>query len=543
MGPARLPRITLRQYESLISSQAVSVSEMASYCRSLAVAGEDIWNLNAFVTIASNDEIEEQAQKSEERWNSGKPLSALDGLPVSIKSNLAVATKPLTAGSAILGGGSAMNETPPVGYTADAVRSLQKSGAIIVGITQMDEFGMGSLGTNVVSGNPTKNPLSFFSERATEEISSLIRLPFEEICSIHAQLASASLEDPVSAGGSSCGSAASVAHGSSLLSLGSDTGGSVRLPAAWCGIVGIRPTYGKISRHGLVSYASSFDTVGILANSSDCVERVFPHVVQCNDPSRDSTITTTDVLPSWQSSDEHSTKPLTGLRVGIPEAFSVAECPTDVQEAWSYSAEQLASKGATVEVIPDSIISAEVLQRSLASYFILVSAEASSNLARYDGFRYGVNAPNSVNDWDKDSMFSLLEHQYARVRTAGFGPEVIRRVLCGTAALSADRFHTHYQGAARLRAELTQQLRSALQDYHVLLVPTVLFAPPSLHTEVDPVEVFANDIMTIPSSLAGLPALSVPLRKDSAARYKPSMQLIGRPFDESVVLRAAAALE
>jgi len=516
---------------------------VASFCRSLAVAGEDIWNLNAFVSIATHDQIEEQAQKSQERWNSGKPLSPLDGLPVSIKSNLALATKPLTAGSAILGGGRAMHETPPVGYTADAVRSIQKSGAIIVGITQMDEFGMGSLGTNVVSGNPTKNPLSFFSERTTEDITSLLRLSFEEICSIHHQLASVSLGDPVSAGGSSCGSAASVAHGSSLMSLGSDTGGSVRLPAAWCGIVGIRPTYGKISRHGLVSYASSFDTVGILANSSDCVERVIPHVIQCNDPSRDSTITTTQIQSSWQRSDDNSVKPLTGLRVGIPEAFSVAECPANVQEAWSYSANQLADKGATVEVIPESIVNAETLQRSLASYFILVSAEASSNLARYDGFRYGVDAADSVNDWDKNSVFSLLEYQYARARTAGFGSEVIRRILCGTAALSADRFHTHYQGAARLRAELTQQLRSALRDYHALLVPTVLFPPPSLSTEVDPVEVFANDIMTIPSSLAGLPALSFPLRKDGTTGFNPSMQLIGRPFDENVILQAAAALE
>ena len=558
------PRITLRQFEQLISSQTVTIPELTAYCRALAVAGEDVWQLHAYNTILDASDIQQQAQASQERWNAGKPLSCIDGLPVSIKANLAVATQPLTAGSAILGASTAFS--PAVGYTADVVQSLQNNGAIIMGITQMDEFGMGSLGTNLASGKPTKNPLSFFPDTCTRirdlanknnpnDIVKAIRAPFEQICDQHEQMATAACsQTPVSAGGSSCGSAASVAHGSSLLSLGSDTGGSVRLPAAWCGLVGIRPTYGRLSRHGLVSYASSFDTVGVLANSADCIDRAFPHIMGCNDTTRDSNLSTSAPFTSSLQDSKNANLPLEGLKVGIPEAFSVAECPAHVSDAWHYSADLMNQAGACVEIIPQSTISTKVLQQSLSSYFILVSAEASSNLARYDGFRYGCNVPDAASNWKEETggevdttAFTLLEHQYASARTAGFGPEVIRRILCGTAALSSDRFHTHYEGAARLRSDLTSQLRAALDDYDLLLVPTVLFSSPRLDTIPDPTEVFANDVMTIPASLAGLPALSVPVvgggTSCSGAGTVPSIQLIGRAFDESLLLKVAATID
>lgn len=545
------PQITLRTFEHLISSKLLTVPELTAYCRALAVAGEEVWQLGTFASISPAGHIEEQAQASQKRWDSGKPLSCLDGVPVSIKSNLAVATIPLTAGSAILGA-SAVEPTPCVGYTSDVVQALQNNGAIITGITKMDEFGMGSLGTNVVSGTaPTKNPLTFFAPNHrpnnAKDILEAIGASFEEICKEHERLSDTCSHPPVSAGGSSCGSAASVAHGSSLLALGSDTGGSVRLPAAWCGIAGIRPTYGRLSRHGLVSYASSFDTVGILANTPDCIGRALPRITECNDPTRDSTLSTVP-YHSFGENKGLSDLPLDGLRVGIPEAFSIAECPTDVSEAWRHGADLMSRAGASIEVIPESRIEAQVLQRSLASYFILVSAEASSNLARYDGFRYGESVPDAAQGWkravENGSPFALLEHQYASARTKGFGPEVIRRILCGTAALSSDRFHTHYEGAARLRADLTAQLVTALEDCDILLVPTVLFPPPRLDSKPEPTEVFANDVMTIPASLAGLPAVSVPVGGETASdtAFVPSVQLIGRAFHESTLLKAASVI-
>ena len=548
----RFPKITLRQFESLISTKAVTVPQLASYCRAIAVAGEEVWKLNAFASLLPETTIQKQAKQSQDRWDSGKPLSPLDGVPISIKGNLAVETQPLTAGSALLGEGT---ETPPVGYTADTVRSLQSMGAIIIGITRMDEFGMGSLGTNVPSGAATKNPLSFLprnesstsqgAKESLEDIASIIQSTTpQQIRDVHEQLVASALA-PVSAGGSSCGGAASVAHGSSLLALGSDTGGSVRLPSAWCGLVGIRPTYDRLSRHGLVSYASSFDTVGVLANSSDCIGMALQSMAEYNDSSRDSTLSSKLTKMVWPISSSSIERPFWEARVGIPEAFSVTECPTEVKEAWLRSADALSQAGATVDVIPDSQISSELLHRSLAAYFILVTAEASSNLARYDGFRYGVSVPKAADSWNRESSpFSLLEHQYAAACTRGFGPEVIRRILCGTAALSSDRFHTHYEGAARLRADLTAQLHSSLQDYNMLLVPTVCFAPPLLSEAVDPVEAFANDVMTVPASLAGLPALSVPVGRTSDGSGRPmSLQLIGRSFDEPAMLQAASVLE
>ena len=329
------------------------------------------------------------------------------------------------------------------------------------------------------------------------------------------------------------------------MSLGSDTGGSVRLPAAWCGITGIRPTYGRLSRHGLVSYASSFDTVGVLANSPDCIGRALPYLVEYNDTARDSTLSVDSKnVEYWSNTNALPTQPLSDVKIGVPEAFSVSECPSQVSEDWLHSADMMNKAGAEVIIVPENVISSEALQRSLAAYFILVSAEASSNLARYDGFRFGVGLPDSVSSWDDESPFTLFEHQCASTRTAGFGPEVIRRILCGTATLSSDRFHTHYEGAARLRAELTKQLRASLNLCDLLLVPTVLFPPPFTDSKVDPTEVFANDVMTIPASLAGLPAVSVPSREmANANRFPPSMQIIGRPFEEHLVLRAATVLE
>jgi aspartyl-tRNA(Asn)/glutamyl-tRNA(Gln) amidotransferase subunit A len=390
-----------------------------------------------------------------------------------------------------------------------------------------------------------------------EIVSQIIRLPTDVIRDAHAQLLGFEAQDThYSAGGSSCGGAASVAHGSSLLSLGSDTGGSIRLPAAWCGVVGLKPTYGKLSRHGLVAYASSTDTIGILAPSVDCVKQALEPLAQqvtghdsnqTRPPMHDSLTVSSDDTDTSSASVEDSSSLLSGMKIGIPAAFSVSECPSAVRDAWSLGAHTLQRHGATVEEVTVDLVSPEVLQKSLAAYYVLVSAEASSNLARYDGFRYGTSIDPKAGHKDLEgSDFSLLEQQYACTRVEEFGKEVIRRVLCGTSVLSSDRFHTYYEAAAKLRSVLTRQLQQATAEYDLLLVPTVVFPPPEIGDEhkIDQTEQFANDVMTVPISLSGLPAVSVPVGEwDGHGRFLPGLQLVGSRHGEEALLRAAAVLE
>jgi aspartyl-tRNA(Asn)/glutamyl-tRNA(Gln) amidotransferase subunit A len=571
-----LPRLTVRQLNRLLSAGLVTSEQVCSYCFNLAVAGEEIWKLHAFSDLLSREEVLDQARASDERRRRGESLSALDGIPVSIKANLAVASRPLTAGSRILGAGK--SDTPAIGYDADVVQSLLiDNGAILMGITTMDEFGMGSLGTNVVakgqedcattaSSVPAKNPRpllhrigqNYFpnDDRASE----VVRSHMDEIIEAHVHAQELPAGDPeFCAGGSSCGSAASVAHGSSLISLGSDTGGSVRLPAAWCGVVGVKPSYGLLSRHGLVSYASSLDTVGILAPSVHCasvaLERLVQH--QSNKDSTRSTLPPPEInVGNNEEELEEGGLRLKGIRIGIPAAFSVAECPISVRDAWARGAEYLERQGASIETLSTDKLSPEILQRALAAYYVLVSAEASSNLARYDGFRYGVAADaggvlsQDTSPEQGGSDMSLLERQYAATRVQGLGKEVIRRVLCGTSVLSSDRFHTYYEAAAKLRAVLTRQLHESLNDVDLLLVPTALFPPPQIGSEgmMDATEMFANDVMTVPISLAGLPSVSVPVGRsvgadNEAAFFQHALQLVGPRHGEATMLRAAAVLE
>lgn len=669
MKPHGLPRLKIRQVNRLLADNVISVQDLCRYCYALAVSGEQVWKLNAFARLVSLDDIMQKARQSDDRRRRGDVLSPLDGIPFSVKANLAIASQKLTAGSRILGAASLeeedktiTNNSTTAGYTADVVWDLEKGGAILLGVTNMDEFGMGSLGTHqpIV---PTKNPLPFLHALQTsssvntrndmEQIKQTLQSSMDDILEMHQKIVIRQAQQdgnfkvsssPVayySAGGSSCGSAASVAHGSSLVSLGSDTGGSVRLPASWCGIVGLKPSYGRLSRHGLVSYASSLDTVGILAPSADCAALAFQQlVVQPSSSSTaaaaaannqeerralldkkkqrriivDSTLSSrqaeflvrTNILNGNDNDNDDNSKKndvLTGLRVGLPEAFSVEECPIAIRNAWSQSAQVLQSHGATVEIVPASVISPNVLKHLLAAYYVLVCAEASSNLARYDGFRFGVGIDVEIdsilNDYcqakegkgtddnNKLADLSLLEWQYAAARTRGFGPEVKRRILCGTAVLSSNRFHTYYEAAAKLRAVATQQLHSCLgqshgnksegndnsrghepkKHYGMLLMPTTLYPPPRLDGEnggnvdtMDPTEMFANDIMTVPASLAGLPAVSVPfgdsilindnfsVERDSQSGpatscFRPGMQLIGARQQEDRILQVAAVLE
>jgi aspartyl-tRNA(Asn)/glutamyl-tRNA(Gln) amidotransferase subunit A len=341
-----------------------------------------------------------------------------------------------------------------------------------------------------------------------------------------------------------------------LLSLGTDTGGSVRLPAAWCGVVGLKPSYGLLSRHGVVSYASSFDTVGIIAPSIDCATLCLDKLAQRRGKtSRDSTSSFYDdtvSFPEFNIVVGERSDLLSGLRVGIPSSFSVEECPPFVKEAWQKSSEWLHHHGASVEIISTDFISADLVQKSVAAYYVLASAEASSNLARYDGFRYGMSLEDQdiieASDLDSSDL-TPLELQFSATRMKGFGTEVARRILCGTSVLSSDRFHTQYEAAAKLRATLSQQLRSVLEEkVDVLLIPTTLSPPCSLHQEhnnmMDSTGMFANDVMTVPVSLAGLPSVSVPVAAVAGeATYMAGMQIVGSRLGEDIVLRVGKVLE
>jgi len=578
----------------------------------MAVAGEEIWKLNAYNHIVSKDAIEKQAVESDVRRQNGEPLSLFDGIPVSIKSNIAEQSLPLTAGSAMLGHGNSDNESsvPPCGYDADTVRILlRKKGGICMGLTSMDEFGMGSLGTNIPHGRHVKNPLPFLRHLRLDDgveeqgiavggagtfekshnddrWTKILQLSPEIIAEKHHEALEAFQKHEgknlyYSPGGSSSGSAVSVAHGSSLVSLGTDTGGSIRLPAAWCGLVGLKPSYGLLSRHGVVSYASSFDTVGVLANSVDCAASALDILAQRNiEVSRDSTfscyndddsfaeISMAQSIMASNENESNDAKPLSGIKVGIPASFSVKECPEDIRNSWAQTADALHRQGAEIVQISTDDISPALVQRALSAYYVLVSAEASSNLSRYDGFRYGVAAKKQIhenigdesdhaNNTDANDM-TTLERQYSASRRQGFGAEVSKRILCGASVLSSDKFHSHYEAAAKLRAALTKEMSSVLDTKaDVLLIPTVLSLPPEIDdlskqqhddsSSSSPVHnntaMFANDVMTVPASLAGLPAISIPVPIHGEETFVGGMQLVASRLNESVLLKSANALQ
>jgi aspartyl-tRNA(Asn)/glutamyl-tRNA(Gln) amidotransferase subunit A len=561
-----LPRLNLRRVRKLLDSERLSCVELVNYCRSLAIAGESIWKLHAFCRIEDHDVLIEQAQQSDYRRHlsngGGGAQSILDGIPVSVKANVAVRQWPLTAGSKIL----TASGNPRIGYNADVVDSMK--GAILIGQTTMDEFGMGSLGHA-----ETINPVPFLQHthhsggRTTpsywdddDTLLQAMKLPHDAILeAAHHSMQHRSDDTSYAPGGSSCGSAVSVSHGSSIISIGSDTGGSVRLPAAFCQVVGLKPSYGVISRRGLVAYASSLDTIGILAPSVDCAQLA----LQCllchtgGDSTQASAATIGEIADGMQRQallPPAAESSLDGLRIGIPHTFSVSECPDAVLNAWDDGAAALQKLGASVKVD----YSLNTIQHALSVYYVLVSAEASSNLMRYDGFRYGMDwsachsdSENSVVGQNNNhesggggshSDWSRLEQQYGATRSKGFGREVIRRILCGTAVLSSNRFHTHYEAAAQLRAKICQQMESALQEYDCLLVPTALSnIPPRKQDVVDPTVMLGNDVMTVPMSLAGLPTIAFPYGPPSPL-FRPSLQLVAGRYQESKLLRVAQAL-
>ena len=433
--------------------------------------------LNVFLEVLA-DEARAQADAVDAAVAAGRDPGPLAGVPVALKDNLCTRGIPTTCGSRILDGWR-----PP--YEATVVASLREAGAVVVGKTNMDEFAMGSSTENSAFG-PTRNPLD------------TTKVP----------------------GGSSGGSAAAVAAGLAHLALGSDTGGSIRQPAALCGVVGMKPTYGRVSRYGLVAFASSLDQIGPFATTVEDAALLFD-VLAGHDP-MDSTSLPSAPEPTLPSLEEGAE----GVRVGLCRSL-VEGCAPDVAARVQQAADALSDAGAKVEEM-----SVPEFGYGLSAYYLIAPAEASSNLARYDGVRYGLR----VGGDDVAAMNTAT-------RTAGFGAEVKRRIMLGTYALSAGYYDAYYAQAQRVRTLVMRAFDRAYETVDVLLgatAPTTAFA---LGAKVnDPMAMYMNDVCTIPSNLSGHPAVSVPFGTGDDG-LPVGVQVLAPALGEAMLFRVARVVE
>ena len=455
--------------------------------------------LSAFNTV-----IAERALERARALDAGPPLGPLHGMPVAIKDNICTAGVPTTASSRILSG-----FVPP--YNATVVERLERAGAVIIGKTNLDEFAMGSSTENSALG-PTRNPW-----------------------------------DPArTPGGSSGGSAAAVAARIVPLALGSDTGGSIRQPAGLCGIVGFKPTYGRVSRYGLMAFASSLDQIGPLATTVEEAALAFD-AIGGFDP-HDST-SSAEPMPEARAA---LTGKVNGLRIGVPCAFLGEGVDAAVLSAFESALEVLVSRGATVVDIdlPHA-------GYGIPIYYLICTAEASSNLARYDGVRYGYRTRLQKDD--------TLQQMYERTRDEGFGAEVKRRIMLGTYVLSAGYYDAYYLKAQQVRTLVRQDYDRAFGRVDLVATPTTPTPAFALGEKTDdPIQMYLGDIFTVSANLTGLPSISVPCgfvgpstgsgpsraesRDESGApgggsRLPIGFQLTGRAFDEATLLRAADAFQ
>ena len=432
-------------------------------------------DLKAYITEVP-DKALAAARNADLRWQAGT-ARPLEGVPLAVKDNFCTKGVLTTAASHILDG-----FVPP--YESTVTDKLWNAGAILLGKANMDEFAMGSTSATSYYGAP-KNPLRRPSDGAE-----------------------------VVPGGSSGGSAAAVAAKTCAAAIGSDTGGSIRQPASLCGVVGIKPTYGRCSRFGIVAYASSLDQAGPITRSVRDAAIMLTAI--CGHDPKDSTSAPVAV-PDFEALLGKGVK---GLRIGIPKEYRVAGMPADVERVWQDGVRRLEEAGATVVDV-----SLPHTKYALAAYYIIAMAEASSNLARYDGLRYGLRVPGKT-----------LDEMYAKTRAEGFGAEVRRRILIGTFVLSAGYYDAYYAKAQKVRSLIRNDFLEAFKSVDALLVPTspVSAFPFGEHSE-DPVAMWLVDIYTITVNLAGLPAISVPggLADDGLPL---GLQVIGKPFDEATVL-------
>ena len=437
--------------------------------------------INAYITLDETGALA-KADEVDRRASAGDPLGPLAGIPVALKDLLCTKGLPTTCGSLILEG-----FTPP--YDATAVDRVRKADAVVVGKLNMDEFAMGSSNENSAFG-PCLNPHD------------LERVP----------------------GGSSGGAAAAVAAGQTILALGTDTGGSIRLPASFCGVVGLKPTYGRVSRYGLVAYASSLDQIGPITRTVRDAGLLLG-VIAGHDPS-DSTSADVPVPDYAEGLDEG----VEGLIVGLPKEYLGEGLQGEVRDAVMQGVGLLESAGAEIREV--SLPVAGHPAYSIAAYYIIATGEASSNLARYDGVKYGLRVDASD-----------LVDMYCQTRSAGFGDEVKRRIMLGTYALSAGYYDAYYLKAQRTRTLIKEDFDRALGDCDILAAPVSPSPAFRIGEKIDdPLQMYLSDIYTVSVNLAGIPGLSVPSGTSSEG-LPIGLQLLGRPFQEETLLRAGYVIE
>lgn len=435
--------------------------------------------LNCYVTFDREAALS-AAKEAQKKIEAGELTGPLAGVPIAIKDNMCTEGVLTTCSSKILG-----NFIPQ--FSSEAVKRIEEAGAVVIGKTNMDEFAMGST-TETSAYGPTKNPWN------TEHVP----------------------------GGSSGGSAAAVAANECFCALGSDTGGSIRQPASYCGVVGMKPTYGTVSRYGLIAYGSSLDQIGPLCKDvTDCA--TIMEVIASHDKKDSTSVERKDTDFTSELVDD-----VAGMRIGIPRDYFGEGLDPQVKEAVLSAAEVLKSKGAIVEEFDLSLV-----EYAIPTYYTIAAAEASSNLERFDGVKYGFRAK------DYDGLHSM----YKKTRSEGFGPEVKRRIMLGSFVLSSGYYDAYYLKALRVKAMIKKAFDEAFAKYDVILGPVAPTTAPKLGSSLaDPIKMYLGDIYTISVNLAGLPGISVPCGKDDNG-LPIGVQLIGDCFNEKKLIQTAYAYE
>jgi len=469
-------QLTIHQSRQLLATGQLSSVELTRSCLDRIQQVDP--QIKALITVTDESAIK-QAEHADKLLAAGD-IGPLTGIPVIIKDNICTQGIRTSCGSRMLA-----NFVPP--YNATVVTKLNQANAVVIGKSNMDEFAMGS-STEHSALFPTHNPWD------------LSRVP----------------------GGSSGGSASAVAADETIFAIGSDTGGSIRQPAGFCGVTGLKPTYGRVSRYGLVAFASSLDQIGPLTKDvTDCA-------LVMNAIARYDASDSTSVPQPTPDYTQCLTTDLAGLRLGVPREYFVAGMQAEVETTIRNAIKQLAQLGATI----DWEVSLPSTPYALAAYYIIAPSEASANLARYDGAKYGYSYGETSNMWQ------AME----KTREQGFGPEVKRRIMLGTYALSSGYYDAWYLKAQKVRTLIRQEFDHAFTSYDALVCPTSPTVPFKIGEKLDdPLQMYLSDVCTLPINIAGVPAISIPAGFTSGLPV--GLQIIGKPFSEETILRLAYAYE
>ncbi|MDO8574918.1 MAG: Asp-tRNA(Asn)/Glu-tRNA(Gln) amidotransferase subunit GatA [bacterium] len=486
-----LKELTIKQAHELLEKKEVSSVEMTeAFLKNIK---EKDGNIHAFLSL-NEEQALEQAKKIDERISKGEPIEMLAGIPAAIKDNILIRGAKATAASKIL-----ENYVAP--YDATVIKKLREEEAVFVGKTNLDEFAMGSSTENSGFG-PTKNPID------------LNRVP----------------------GGSSGGSAAAVKAGFCVYALGSDTGGSIRQPASFCGVVGFKPTYGAVSRHGLIAMASSLDQIGPITKTVEDAAIVF-EAIRGKDE-----LDSTSVNREWparnasrsEAGGEDFTKPIDieELKIGVPREYFTHGLDSEIEKNIKSVIAKLEKEGVKIKEI-----SMPYSDFALATYYIIMPAEVSANLARFDGIKYGYSQMSNI----KGQMSNLMD-VYLKTRQEGFGAEVRRRIMLGAYILSAGYYDAYYKRAQKVRRLIKKDFDFAFENVDVILTPTTPSTAFKFGEKTsDPLSMYLADIYTVSANLAGVPAISLP--SGEVGSLPVGLQLIGKNFDDVKLLQIAKAVE